>query len=64
MVKVESMNENCIELRHEGARLMEEKNQESARRKAIEEALITLKAELGEFQILTLEVLCHSGSYT
>ena len=44
------MSENCIELRHEGARLLEEKKQESARRKAIEKALNTLKNELGELQ--------------
>eukprot|EP00057_Strongylocentrotus_purpuratus_P012173 XP_011666647.1 PREDICTED: coiled-coil domain-containing protein 150 [Strongylocentrotus purpuratus] len=55
--EVESMNENCIELRHEGARLMEEKNQESARRKAIEEALTTLKAELASKDVKVAELL-------
>nr|XP_054769093.1 coiled-coil domain-containing protein 150-like [Lytechinus pictus] len=44
--EVQSLNENCIELRHEGARLLEEKNQERARRKAIEDALNMLKSEL------------------
>ena len=50
LIQVQSMNENCIELRHEGARLLEEKKQESARRKALEEAVAKIKAELGNSQ--------------
>ncbi|XP_071501599.1 coiled-coil domain-containing protein 150-like [Diadema antillarum] len=44
--EVQSMNENCIELRHEGARLFEEKKQELARNKSLEEAVKNLRSEL------------------